>query len=136
MSVIDDELQKIIDHSFHLLEKELNSNGAYDPFAITINKEGEIIPFTYVKEKGIEFDVDQIIDELDAVLDKQIGDKEIKAYGIGYDAQVEINEEGDLSNALVLDLIHEEDGAVPFYFFPYELKNGKAEFGESFGIEK
>lgn len=103
---------------------------------MTINKAGEIIPFTYDRIEGDDFNPDQIIEELDAVLDDQLENNEIRAYVVGYEVQVEINEEGDISNALVLDLIHEEDNLVPFYFFPYEFKEGKFVFGESFGIEK
>ena len=136
MASIDEEIQKLIDQSFFIVEKALNESGVYDPFAITINEKGEIIPFTYDRTEEDDFDSEQIIEELDAVLDAQLENKEIRAYGVGYEVTIEINEKGDTSKALVLDLIHEEDERVPFYFFPYSLENDTVEFGESFGIEK
>ncbi len=133
---IDSEVQELIDHCFGLAEELLNESGSYSPFGLTINAAGEVIPFTYEVEKGTEIDVQQVIDELDAVLDQQLGNKEIRAYGIGYDVEIEINEAGDMSSALIIDIIHDDDNQVPYYFFPYELVNGKAEFKEGFGVEK
>ncbi len=133
---IDEDVQELIDHSFGLAEELLNEAGSYAPFGLTINEKDEVIPFTYEADEEAQIDVQQVIDELDAVLDKQLENKEIKAYAIGYDIQIEISQDGDLSSALLVDIVHDDDNQVPFYFFPYEMVDGKAEFKEGFGIEK
>ncbi len=136
MSQIDEQVQQLIDQSFQLAEQRLSEAGAYDPFGLTINEEGAIIPFLYERKPGDEIEIEGLVEELDAVLAEQLENKEIVAYVVGYDVQVEVSEDGELSNALLLDMTHAEDKLVPYYFFPYSIEEVQVVFGESFGYEK
>ncbi|MFK7756869.1 MAG: hypothetical protein AB8B53_08050 [Flavobacteriales bacterium] len=136
MDQIKDDIQNIINYSHDFAEIMLNDGGEYYPFGATISPTGELTPVGYNDEETDNPQSQKVIDQLRSTFDDQLKSGEIRAYAITFDVKVSINEDGDKSDAILIDITHRNDDQIPQYYFPYNWIDNELKFGKSFGMKK
>jgi len=131
------DIQSIIDYSHKFAEHMLNNGKEYYPFGAQIENSGELVAVGH-KDNETDFPESQkVIDELKSEFEKQFADGKIKAYGLTYDVRVQINDLGDKSDAICVDITHRKSNDIPRYYFTYSWnENDELTFGQSFGMKK
>lgn len=134
---IQNDIQAIIDYSHNFAEKCLLEYKEYYPFGTVVNKKGELIPIGY---KDLETDMpksQKVIDELTNHFREDFKNGKIRAYAITYDVRVQVNELGEKSDAILIDIVHKDSLDLPLYYFTYSwADNDELIFGESFGLKR
>lgn len=136
MDQITQDIQNIIDYSHNFAEIMLNDGGEYYPFGAKINLNGELTPIGFEDPSTDNPESQPIINELRTVFQGELKAEKIRCYGITYDVRVMINDLGDKSDAICIEIIHLNDDKIPNYYFPYHWKDNKLCFGKSFGMKK
>jgi len=134
---IEKDIQAIIDYSIEFAEYMLNNGKEYYPFGAQIADNGELVPVGF-KDGDSDFPESQkLIDGLKSGFEKPFADGQIKAYGLTYDVRVTINDSGDKSDAICIDITHRNSNEIPRYYFAYSWnENDELVFGRSFGMKK
>jgi hypothetical protein len=134
---IEKDIQNIIDYSHKFAETMLNNGKEYYPFGAQIENNGELVAVAH-KDSETDFPKSQkVIENLKSDFEKQFADGKIKAFGLTYDVRVQVNELGDKSDAICIDITHRNSDEIPRYYFTYSWnENDELIFGQSFGIKK
>lgn len=134
---IEKDIQAIIDYSIEFAEHMLNNGKEYYPFGAQIQNNGELVAVGF-KDGESDFPESQnLIGGLKSGFEKLFVDGQIKAYGLTYDVRVAINDSGDKSDAICIDITHRNSIEIPRYYFTYSWnENDELDFGRSFGMEK
>jgi hypothetical protein len=134
---IQNDLQSIIDYSRGFAEKMLLQYKEYYPFGTVIDKKGELIPVGFKDQESDMPKSQKVIDELAKRFQEDLKNDKIRAYGITYDVRVQVNDLGEKSDAILIDIIHKDSLDLPLYYFTYSwTENGELTFGESFAIKR
>jgi hypothetical protein len=130
------DIQSIIDYSHEFAEHMLNNGKEYYPFGAQIENSGELFAVAHHSETDFP-NSHEVINELKTEFEEQFTNGKIKAYGITYDVRVQINDFGDKSDAICIDITHRDSVEIPRYYFTYVWdENDELTFGQSFGIRK
>ncbi|WP_396188508.1 hypothetical protein [Flavobacterium sp.] len=109
----------------------------YYPFGAFIDNNGELIPVGYKDNETDMPESQKVISELTAHFEDDLRNNKIKAYGVTYDVRVQINDSGDKSDAILIDIVHRDSSEIPQYYFTYSwTEKGELIFGESFGMKR
>ncbi len=136
MNTINNDLQQIIDYSHKFAKHMLIRSGEYFPFGAQINMQGDLASIGYEDEESDIPNSEEVISELSKALKDQLDVENIRAYGITSHVIIAINQEGDKSDAIMVDIQHKDD-AIPLYCFPYHwTANRDLIFGESFVMNR
>ncbi len=134
---IEKDIETIIEYCHQFAEQMLNNGKEYYPFGAQIKNDGELVAVGF-KDEETEFPESQkLIDGMTTEFEKLFADGQIKAYGITYDVRIPINDSGEKSDAICMDIIHKESDEIPRYYFTYSWnKNDELIFGQSFAVNK
>lgn len=131
------DIQSIIDYCYMFAEHMLIESKEYYPFGAIIDNNGELIPVGYKDNDTDMPESQKMIDELTTHFSNDLNENKIKAYGVTYDVRVQINDSGDKSDAILIDIVHRDFSDIPQYYFTYSWTgNDELIFGESFGIKR
>jgi hypothetical protein len=134
---INKDIQDIINYAHSFAEKMLVEFGEFYPFGASISSDGELIPFGFKDDESDMPKSENVIEQLAEYFTKQLDNNEIRAYGIAYDVLVQPDESSQKTNAILVEIFHQDDKDIPEYYFPYSFaENGELIFGESFAMEK
>ena len=134
---IDKEIEAIIEYCHQFAEYMLNKGKEYYPFGAQIKNDGELQGVGFESEETEFPDSQKLIEGMNVEFEKLSANGEIKAYGIAYDVRVPINDSGDKSDAICMDITHIESDELPRYYFTYSWnENDELIFGESFGMNR
>ena len=134
---IEKDIQEIINYSHAFAEKMLREHKEFYPFSVAINNEGKLIYCAYEDPETDMPKSQKVIDELIKTHQKELNNNEIRAYGLTYDTRVSVNDEGDKSDAILIDIFHRDSMEIPKYYFTYSFsENDELIFGESFGMSR
>jgi hypothetical protein len=134
---IRSDIQSFIDYAVDFAEKMLNDSGEFYPFAARIDINGELTGVGYEDNETDFPKSNKVIKKLTKILGSQLNNKEIKAYVLAYDVKVQTENSIDKSDAILIDIYHQEPNEIPKYYFTYFWNDNKElTFGESFGVNK
>lgn len=129
--------QKIIDHSFEYAKDLLTDTGQCYPFGATVDNAGIVHPLEFEIDKKNIPNNETVIGGLRKYCQTELQEKRIKAYGITYEAAVQIEVDSDSIDTVAIDIISNSDEIIPIYYFPYTInKNGTVKFGETFAVAR
>jgi len=129
--------QKIIDHSFEYAKDLLTDTGQCYPFGATVDNAGIVHPLEFEIDKKNIPNNETVIGGLRKYCQTELKEKRIKAYGITYEAAVQIEVDSDSIDTVAIDIIGNSDEIIPIYYFPYTInKNGTVKFGETFAVAR
>ena len=131
------EIQKIIDHSFEYAKDLLTDTGQCYPFGATIDNAGTVHPFEFEIDKNNIPNNETVIEGLKKYCETELQEKRIKAYGLTYEASVQLEIDSDSIDTIAIDIVDSSDKITPVYYFPYTIdKAGAVEFGETFAVNR
>jgi len=134
---MNNETQKIIDHSFEYAKELLEETGEFYPFGAYLDKRGQVHPLEFELDKKNMPTNGQVIDGLTIYCKEEMEKGNIKAYGITFDAGVQMKEGENAVDTIAIDITLLGDEIEPVYYFPYELKGtAKVDFGETFAVKR
>mgnify|MGYP003631076348 CR=1 FL=1 len=134
---IEKDIQSIIDYSHEFAEKMLREYKEYYPFGVSVNSNGEIVPIGYRDNETDMPKSQKVIDELTNHFQDDLKNNKIRAYGITYDVRVQVNGSGEISDAILIDIVHRDSMDLPKYYFSYSWsEKDKLVFGNSFGMKR
>ncbi len=134
---IEKDIEAIIEYCHQFTEYMLNNGKEYYPFGAQIKKDGELVAIAFDDEETEFPESQKLINGMTTEFEKLFANGQIKAYGLAYDVRVPINDSGEKSDAICIDITHKDSNKIPRYYFTYCWNtNEELIFGESFGMKK
>jgi len=130
--------QKIIDHSFEYAKDLLTDTGQCYPFGATIDKSGIVHPLEFeIEDKKNMPNNETVITGLRRYCETEMSAKNIKAYGITYEAVVQLEADADGIDTIAMDIVESNGEIIPFYYFPYSINSlDMVVFGDTFAVRR
>ena len=135
---IKNNLEQLIDYCNSFAKIMLNEDEReFYPFGAFINNSNELVPVAADSEYEEHPESQFLIDNLIEFSNEELKSNKIKAFAIAYDVRVTDDENGEKSDALLIDITHKEENNIPVYYFQYSWNSdNKLEFGKSYGIKR
>jgi hypothetical protein len=134
---MNSETQKIIDHSFEYAKELLEETGEFYPFGAYLDKSGQVHPLEFELDKKNMPTNGQVIEGLTTYCREEMEKGKITAYGITFDAGVQMQKGEDAIDTVAIDITLSSGETEPVYYFPYEVtETGKVVFGEAFAVKR
>jgi len=130
--------QKILDHSFEYAKELLTDTGQCYPFGATIDKAGIVHPLEFeIEDKKNMPNNETVIKGLRKYCETELAANNIKAYGLTYEAVVQLEEDADGIDTIAMDIVESNGEIVPIYYYPYEITNSDTvTFSETFAVRR
>ncbi|QCX38048.1 hypothetical protein FF125_06250 [Aureibaculum algae] len=134
---VEKDIEGIIEYCHQFAEYMLNKGKEYYPFGAQIKNDGELVGVGIENEETDFPESQKLIDGMTMEFEKLFAEGQIKAYVITYDVRIPINDLGEKSDAICMDITHAESDEKPRYYFTYSWnKNEELIFGQSFGMNR
>ena len=129
--------EKIIKHSHEYAKDLLTDTGTIYPFGAFIGREGNVHPLEYDYDKKNMPTNEKVIEALAKYCRKEMRQGNILAYGLTYEASVQLEEEGSFIETFVIDVFTNEKEQPPVFYYPYNIKENKeVVLGEPFAVKR
>lgn len=126
------DLNLLLDHSLSRACDELEKNGFFYPFAITLQPDGELQRSGELTEEEKNKDPEELLKQMHAMLAAGCRQKLHKAVAVGVDVKVQRFKSEGFVKAVEVMIEHEDGGAFDC-FLPYRKKeNSTIEYGQIF----
>ena len=135
---INKNLEQIIEYCTSFAKRMLSEEEKeFYPFGAFINNLNELVPVG-VDSGYEEFPKSKdVIDNLREFSNKELKSNKIKAFAIAYDVRVTDDENGQKSDALLIDITHKDKNNIPVYYYHYSWNSeNKLEFEKGYGIKR
>jgi len=134
---MNNDTQKIIDHSFEYASELLEETGEFYPFGAYLDNKGQVHPLEFELDKKNMPTNGQVIEGLTIYCKEEMEKGKIRAFGITFEAGVQMKEGEGPVETVAIDITLSTAEVEPVYYFPYSLKQkGKIEFGEAFAVKR
>ncbi len=130
--------QKIIDHSFNYAKDLLEDTGQCYPFGAFVDNAEGVHPLEYeITDKKNVPNNESVIWSLNNFCESELKDDKIIAYGLTYEAIVQLKDDEPGIETIAIDIFDNSDNKLPIYYYPYTSdKEGNIEFGEPFAVKR
>ena len=134
---MNNDTQKIIDHSFEYAKELLEETGEFYPFGAYLDNKGQVHPLEFELDKKNMPTNGQVIEGLTIYCKEEMENGKIIAFGITFEAGVQMKEDQGAIETVAIDITLSKGEVEPVYYFPYSFKQeGKIEFGEAFAVKR
>ncbi len=130
--------QEIINHSFDYAKNLLEDTGQCYPFGAFVDKAEIVHPleFEITDKKNIPNN-ESVIWSLNKFCEAELKEDKIIAYGLTYEAIVQLKEDEPGIETIAIDIIDNSDEKPPIYYYPYTSdKEGNIDFGDPFAVKR
>ena len=130
-------VQKILDHSSEYAKELLTETGELYPFGAFIGREGHVHPLEFDYDKKNMPTNEKVVETLTKYCREEMKEGKILAYGLTYEASVQLVEGGDFIETFTVDISTDEEERIPLYYYPYNIQEeGELVFGEPFAVKR
>lgn len=134
---MNNDTQLIIDHSFEYAKDLLTDTGQCYPFGAYVDNAGVVHPLELEIDKKNIPNNETVIEGLKKYCEAELQLNRIKAYGLTYEASVQLEADSEVIDTIAVDIVDNGDEILPIYYFPYKIKKeGEVEFGDAFAVER
>jgi len=128
----------IIDHCFEYASNLLTDTGQCYPFGAFVDKAGVVHPLEFeIEDKKNMPNNETVINGLKKYCETQLSQKKIRAYGLTYEASVQLKIDENSIDTIAIDIIESNGEVVPIYYFPYKFTSENiVEFSETFAVAR
>lgn len=131
------EIEKILEHSSEYAKGLLMDTGEIYPFGAYIGIEGNVHPVEYDYDKKNMPTVGVVIDALTKFCDSETKAGKMLAYGLTYEASVQLEKDADFVDTFVIDITTKDAAKAPLYYYPYQISaNMTVKFNEPFAVKR
>ncbi|WP_028117409.1 hypothetical protein [Ferrimonas senticii] len=125
------QAQQLLDTVMPLAYQQLKEHGGFMPFAAAITPSGDFVSVDVPEDQEEENPSEAKLVDLQVVLRQAASEGEYVATAVVYDTGIVTEENGEPQDAVGINLDH-QDGLAMMVFVPYQLSDGKVEFGQMF----
>lgn len=130
-------VDKILDHSREYAKELLIDTGELYPFGAYIGVEGNAHPVEYEYDKKNMPTVGVVIEALSKYCETELKEGNILAYGLTYEASVQLEKDADFVDTFVIDITIKDGTDVPLYYYPYQISANKTvTFDDPFAVKR
>jgi hypothetical protein len=134
---MNSEIEKILEHSSEYAKELLIETGEMYPFGAYIGIEGNVHPVEYDYDKKNMPTIGVVIDALTKFCDTEMKAGKMLAYGLTYEASVQLEKDGDFIDTFVIDITTNDSKKTPLYYYPYTISANKTvKFDEAFAVKR
>ena len=128
----------IIDHSFDYAKNLLEDTQQCYPFGAFVDKKNIVHPLEFeVEDKKNMPNNETVINGLTGYCKSELEKGNIVAYGITYEADVQLDTDANFINTIAIDVIAKDTNNIPIYYFPYSINGEKTiKFEEPFAVKR
>ncbi len=131
------EIEKILEHSSEYAKELLMDTGEMYPFGAYIGIEGNAHPVEYDYDKKNMPTVGVVIEALTKFCDTEMKAEKMLAYGLTYEASVQLKKDADFVDTFVIDIVTKGEKEIPLYYYPFSISANKTvKFEESFAVKR
>lgn len=130
-------VEKILEHSSEYAKELLMDTGEMYPFGAYIGREGNVHPVEYDYDKKNMPTVGVVIEALTKFCDIEMKAGKILAYGLTYEASVQLEKDADSVETFVIDVVTKDEKDIPFYYYPFSISANKTvKFEAPFAVKR
>lgn len=130
-------VDKILEHSREYAKELLIDTGELYPFGAYIGVEGNAHPVEYEYDKKNMPTVGVVIEALSKYCETELKEGNILAYGLTYEASVQLEKDADFVDTFVIDITIKDGTDVPLYYYPYQISANKTvTFDDPFAVKR
>jgi len=130
-------VEKILEHSSEYARELLTDTGEMYPFGAYIGIEGNVHPVEYDYDKKNMPTVGVVIEALTKFCDTEMKAGKMLAYGLTYEASVQLDKDADFVDTFVIDIVTKNEKDIPLYYYPYSFSANKTvKFAEPFAVKR
>lgn len=130
-------VDKILEHSREYAKELLIDTGELYPFGAYIGLEGNAHPVEYEYDKKNMPTVGVVIEALSKYCETELKEGNILAYGLTYEASVQLEKDADFVDTFVIDITIKDGTDVPLYYYPYQISANKTvTFDDPFAVKR
>ncbi len=134
---MNNETQKIINHSFEYAKELLEDTGEFYPFGAYLDKRSQVHPLEFELDKKNMPTNGQVIEGLAIYCKEEMEKGNIKAFGITFEAGVQMQKDEEPVDTVAIDITLSTGEVEPMYYFPYQVHGqGKVVFDEVFAVKR
>ena len=134
---MNNDTQLIIDHSFEYAKDLLTDTGQCYPFGAYVDNAGIVHPLELEIDKKNVPNNETVIEGLKNYCETELQELRIKAYGLTYEASVQLEVDSEKIDTIAIDIVDKNDAPPPIYHFPYKIETeGNVEFGDAFAVSR
>lgn len=131
------EVEKILEHSSEYAKELLIDTGEMYPFGAYIGLEGNVHPVEYDYDKKNMPTVGVVIESLSKYCETEMKAGKMLAYGLTYEASVQIEKDTDFVDTFVIDIVTKNEKDIPFYYYPFSISANKTvKFTAPFAVKR
>lgn len=131
------EVEKILGHSSEYAKELLMDTGEMYPFGAYIGIEGNVHPVEYDYDKKNMPTIGVVIEALLKFCDTEMKAGKMLAYGLTYEASVQLEKDADFVDTFVIDIVIKDEKDLPLYYYPYSVSaNKNIKFEEPFAVKR
>ncbi len=134
---MDTVIDKIIEHCTEYAQDLLQDTSQCYPFGAFVDKAGIVHPLEFDLESSESTPNNEtVVNSLKLYCNKELKEGRIIAYGITFEADVQLEEGKDPVETISIDIVTNEEKALPVYYFPYSLSEGELTYKEAFAVKR
>ncbi len=130
--------QKIVKHSLEYAYDLLTDIGQCYPFGAFVDRNEVVHPLEFeIQDKKNIPNNETVVSGLRKYCKTEFKANRIIAYGIVYEASVQLKADAQHIDTIAMDIMDNTDGSNPIYYFPYKIESsGVVNFGETFAVKR
>lgn len=141
---MNEDLKKLLDHSFEYATELLRETGESYPFAAYIDTIGNVHPLEMEIDSKNVPRAGKVTETLKKYCEEELSAARMKAYALAYEVKIQLSET-ESTDAIAIEMIHGELQDIPVYYIPFtavpkdqwiesDEDFSKAKIGEMFAV--
>ena len=128
-------VKTIVDHSIEYAHELLQETKQCYPFGAFVDRKGQVHPLEFDLEGAKSTpDNETVRTSLKKYCLEEFELGRIIAWGLTYEASVQLKEEEDAIETIAIEIYSIENDNLPIYYYPYEFKEETVVFGDPFAV--
>ena len=133
---MNEEVQKMIDHTFEYAQELLIDTKEFYPFGAYIDTIGNVHPLEFDFNPKKMPTVGIVLDSLTKYCETEMAADKMRAYALAFEADIKLSEDQDSKACIGVNLFHVDETDLPDLFMPYLAdESGNLTFDSIFGVK-
>ena len=133
---MNEEVQKMIDHSFEYAQELITDTKEFYPFGAFIDTIGNVHPLEFDFNPKQMPTVGKVLESLSAYCEGEIEAKKMRGYALTFEAELQLEEDQPAKTCIALEIKHIEEASIPSFYQPFSLDdNNTPLFEDIFAVK-
>ncbi len=133
---MNEEVQKMIDHSFEYAQELIIDTKEFYPFGAYIDTIGNVHPLEFEYNPKKMPTVGTVLDHLKKYCENEIAEEKMRGYALTFEAELQLEENEPKKTCIGLEITHVEEQDLPAFYQPYTInEEGTPDFETVFAVK-